>query len=439
MLFNSLQFLLFFMVVTLSYYQLPHQRSRVMLLLLASCYFYMTFIPVYILVLGGTVGIDYWAGLRIARSEGRTRKAWLGASIAANVGVLGFFKYTNFFLHSVAPHGPVLNILLPIGLSFHTFQAMSYTIEVYRGRQEPERDFALYALYVLFYPQLVAGPIERPQHVLPQLRAYQAYDWNNVKEGLARMAWGFFKKVVIADRLAMAVDYSYDHLQTQGSVYLALSAVLYAFQIYGDFSGYTDIALGSARVMGIRLMENFEEPYRAGGMSEFWSRWHISLSTWFRDYVYIPLGGNRRHRKRNVMITFLLSGLWHGANWTFVAWGGLHGLLATFFNKRKPGRLVTFLLVTLLWIFFRAPGVRTAVTYIGYIFRFRRGLSGYGLNAAELALSVALIAVMLFREHRWKGHLVRNNVHFAGYLALMATVCYFLGVFNENQFIYFQF
>ncbi|TDW96172.1 MBOAT family O-acyltransferase [Dinghuibacter silviterrae] len=431
MLFNSLQFLVFFMVVTLSYYQLTRQKTRILLLLVAGCYFYMTFVPWYILILGGMIVIDFLAALQIGRSRGYTRRAWLTASIAANVGLLVVFKYAHFL------HLPFPYLILPIGLSFHTFQAMSYTIEVYRGRQEPEQDFSVYALYVLFYPQLVAGPIERPQHLLPQLREYREYRWDNVKEGLARMFWGFFKKVVIADRLGMAVDYSYDHLHTQGSLHLFTSALLYSFQIYADFSGYCDIGIGAARVMGIGLMENFDEPYTAGSIASFWTRWHISLSTWFRDYVYIPLGG-KHQRKRNVMITFLLSGLWHGANWTFVLWGGLHGLLALL-GRKRIGMILTFLATTFLWVFFRARGIRQAGAYLAGIFSFRSGAPGYGLNPVELGLSFVLIAIMLFREHRWKSHFIRSDTRFALFAGSMTLVCYYLGVFNENQFIYFQF
>ncbi len=451
--FISLQFLLFFMVVTLTYYRLPDQKKRVALLLFASCYFYMCFVPRYILILGTMILIDYVAGLKIARNEGKRRKTWLVVSIIANVGILAFFKYFNFLLenlervvHLVFPavHLPGLDILLPIGLSFHTFQAMSYTIEVYRGNQPPEKNFLVYALYVMFYPQLVAGPIERPQNVLPQLHRYQPYDWNNVKEGLSRMAWGFFKKVVIADRLAIAVDYSYDHQGTLSAGGLLVAAILYSFQIYCDFSGYSDIAIGAARVMGIRLMENFNEPYGSATITQFWTRWHISLSSWFRDYIYIPLGGNRRGAKRkkiNMLIVFLLSGLWHGANWTFVAWGGLHGMLAAFLPRKGKGLMIpiNFLLVTLLWVFFRSSGLRQALIYLGRIFTWSGGISRFGLNQAELFLSFGLIAIMLLREHRVKGYLIKSNFAFGAYIGFMAIICYFLGVFNENQFIYFQF
>jgi alginate O-acetyltransferase complex protein AlgI len=461
--FISLQFLVFFMVVTLSYYQLQNQRMRITLLLAASCYFYMAFVPKYILILGGTIVIDYLAGLQIARSTGRARKSWLVLSIIANVGVLAFFKYYNFLsgniqplIHFLSPTTdiPFLKILLPIGLSFHTFQAMSYTIEVYRGKQPAEKDFLTYALYVMFYPQLVAGPIERPQNVLPQLHRFQEYDRNNIKEGLARMLWGLFKKAVIADRLAVMVDYCYNHTSTLSSGSLLVGAIFYSFQIYCDFSGYCDIGIGAAKVMGIRLMENFNEPYRSGSISEFWTRWHISLSSWFRDYVYIPLGGNRlgeKRRKLNVLFVFLLSGLWHGANWTFVIWGGLHGLMTAFFpGKIKTGRgkslvrtafftLFNFGIVTLFWVFFRSTSFRSALHYLQGIFRWAGGVFNIGVNIREVWASVILIILMLCRERFRKSYLIKSRPAYAGYFAGLVVVCYLLGVFNENQFIYFQF
>lgn len=462
--FTSLQFLVFFMVVTLGYYRLKDQKMRVLLLLAASCYFYMAFVPQYILILLGTIVIDYFAGIQIARSSGKSRRMWLILSIIANVGILAFFKYYNFllvtflpFIYWLSPESniPLLDIVLPIGLSFHTFQAMSYTIEVYRGNQPPERNFLTYALYVLFYPQLVAGPIERPQNVLPQLHEFKSYDRNAVREGLGRMLWGFFKKVVIADRLSMMVDYCFDHTSTLSSASLAAGAIFYSFQIYCDFSGYSDIGIGAARVMGIRLMENFDEPYRARTMSEFWTRWHISLSTWFRDYVYIPLGGSRKgegRRKLNVVIVFLLSGLWHGANWTFVVWGGLHGLLTSFLPGRKRNDqskssflasllwvLLTFGVVTMLWVFFRSPSISDAVFYLKSIFVWRGGDFNVGLHIHEVWFSVIVIAIMLFREQLGKHFLIRKNLAYACYFALFVTLCYLFGVFNENQFIYFQF
>lgn len=461
MLFNSLQFLVFFLIVTLSYYRLKNQTARVWLLLLASCYFYMAFVPKYILILGFTILIDYLAGLQIARSNGPQRKAWLIASIIANVGILAYYKYFNFLVGNLNHlfqftssnyQIPFIEIILPIGLSFHTFQAMSYTIEVYRGNQPPEKSIVTYALYVMFYPQLVAGPIERPQNVLHQLHEYKTYNWENVKEGLARMLWGFFKKVVIADRLAMAVDYVYGAQESVSHWSLIVAAVFYSFQIYCDFSGYSDIGIGAAKVMGIRLMENFNQPYLSSNITTFWSRWHISLSTWFRDYVYIPLGGNRKgelRRRINVFIVFILSGLWHGANWTFVAWGSLHGVFVTLLRGKKTiaGKtlvnalliMVNFALVTLLWVFFRSPHISDALQFLTGIFTLQKGSSLIGINNTEAIFAMCLIIVMLIRESKLGSHYIASNTKFALYVILMVVSCYFFGVFEENQFIYFQF
>ena len=314
----------------------------------------MVFVPKYLLVLFGTIVIDYFAGLWIENAAGLRRRRLLVISLVANIGILAVFKYYDFAVENIerlltaagaARHVPrllevlpeallpgdhstlVSHLLLPIGLSFHTFQAMSYTIEVYRGNQKAEHHFGIYALYVMFYPQLVAGPIERPQNVLWQYHQYFAYNWENVKAGLMRMAWGFFKKLVIADRLALIVDPAYGNVAGHNGLSLLVATFCYTIQIYCDFSAYSDIAIGAARVMGYDLMENFRTPYVATSITDFWRRWHISLSTWFRDYFYIPLGGNRKGEVRryvNLFLTFLVSGIWHGANWTFVVWGGLH-------------------------------------------------------------------------------------------------------------------
>lgn len=363
MLFNSLQFLLFFTVVTLGYFSLKW-RGRWVLLLLSSCYFYMVLKPEYIVILFLTIVIDYIAGIWIEKSSGKTRRWLLILSLVSNVGILAFFKYLGFFTENLtwlfeqigmpAVADQVFSLgnrvfikvlhlfgesgissfkdnksILPVGLSFHTFQAMSYTIEVYRGNQKAERHFGIYSLYVMFYPQLVAGPIERPQNVLWQFHSYFKYDRENVKAGLMQMAFGLFKKLVIADRLSMLVDSAYSDPSQQNGMTLLVATFFYTFQIYCDFSGYSDVAIGAARVMGFTLMENFRTPYIAQSVSEFWRRWHISLSTWFRDYLYIPLGGNRKGPFRqylNMLIVFLASGLWHGPNWTYVIWGGLNGL-----------------------------------------------------------------------------------------------------------------
>jgi D-alanyl-lipoteichoic acid acyltransferase DltB (MBOAT superfamily) len=461
MTFISLQFLVFFMVVTLWFFRLKNQKGRIWLLLIASCYFYMSFIPEYILILGGTIIVDYFAGIQIEKSEGSNRKFWLVLSIIANIGTLAVFKYYNFFIDNIHTgflffgkplQLPLLKMALPIGLSFHTFQALSYTIEVYRRKQPAERNFVVYALYVMFYPQLVAGPIERPQNVIPQLKEFRPYNWDNVKEGLARMCWGFFKKVVIADRLAMVVERTFGHTAETSSAALFMGAVFYSFQIYCDFSGYSDIALGAAKVMNIRLMENFKEPYLSGSLSEFWTRWHISLSTWFRDYLYIPLGGNRKgewRRRMNIMAVFLLSGLWHGANWTFIIWGLLHGLFVLILVRKINsdgsavgkllGVLFNFIVVTFLWIFFRAENLHAAWVYIKSICSFRGGSNYITLNPVEFIFSILIVFIMLFREKYLPRHIISSNSRFWVYLFSMVIICYFFGVFKENQFIYFQF
>ncbi len=290
MLFNSAAFLIFFPVVTTAYFLLPH-RFRWLLLLAASCYFYMAFIPKYILILAVTITVDYFAGLGLEKYEGRTKRWVLLASILTNIGMLAFFKYFNFANENLAQLAKFIGwnyplhslaIILPIGLSFHTFQSLSYTIEVYRGRQQAERHFGYLALYVMYYPQLVAGPIERPQNILHQLHTEQHFEYRRVTDGLKWMAWGMFKKVVIADRMVLFVNPVYNDPAQHTGPALVFATLAFAVQIYCDFSGYSDIALGSAQVMGVRLMKNFDHPYFARSISEFWRRWHISLSTWFR-------------------------------------------------------------------------------------------------------------------------------------------------------------
>ncbi len=421
MLFNSFDFLLFFPVVTGIFFALPH-RFRWLWLLLASCYFYMAFVLLYILILFFIILVDYVAGLGIAASTGSRRKAILLISLLTNVGLLAAFKYFNFFATNLSTAFgaagwsvsiPLLSWALPIGLSFHTFQAMSYTIEVYRGHQEPERHLGIYALYVLFYSQMVAGPIERPQNILPQLHARQSFRYDDVVMGLQMIGWGLFKKVVIADRLAGMVNMVYDHPRQFGGPTLVWATVLFAFQIFCDFSGYSNIALGTARVMGFRLMQNFDRPYFAKNVTEFWRRWHISLSTWFRDYVYIPLGGNRVPMWRqvvNVLIVFGLSGLWHGANWTFLIWGGLHGVYLTVelvarrgVRRSQPvyslgGKVWragwTFLLVSFAWIFFRAATVSDAFYIVRHL------TTGWSYTLAHLHEAAFVRANVLLGESR---------------------------------------
>ncbi len=474
MAFDSLQFILFFIVVTLLYYSL-NKTGRWILLLLVSCYFYIVFKPIYILILFLTIAIDYLAGIWIARASGKKRKWLLVLSIVSNVGILAIFKYFDFavknlnfiswklnfglslpLLHQINP-----DIILPIGLSFHTFQAMSYTIEVYRGNQKPEQHFGLYALYVMFYPQLVAGPIERPQNVLPQFHVFQKYDFENVKAGLVRMAFGFFKKVVIADRLAMMQGPVYLDPVNHNGFTLLVATFFYTFRIYCDFSGYSDIALGAAQTMGFRLMENFNTPYSSKSIAEFWGRWHISLSTWFRDYLYIPLGGNRVAEGRayfNRFFVFLVSGLWHGASWNFVIWGGLHGLylMAASIRDKYLGFLkipenpftnvlqliFTFGLVMLTWVFFAVGdgSVNHSFLILKKIatFSFNEPIQS-NISTPEMIFSGILILVLLLKE-QFLLHIPTKQTwaFYLTFLSLMAAN-YFFGVFNSNQFIYFQF
>jgi alginate O-acetyltransferase complex protein AlgI len=471
--FDSLQFVLFFFtVITLAYYSL--RQGRWLLLLLASCYFYMVFKPAYILILFLTIVIDYFAGIWIEQAESPKRKWLLVLSIITNVGILAIFKYFDFF--SVNFNGlvykfgidlqlPLLkqlnpDLILPIGLSFHTFQAMSYTIEVYRGNQKSERHFGIYALYVMFYPQLVAGPIERPQNVLWQFHKYFEYDFENVKEGLMQMAFGFLKKVVIADRLAMMQGPAYLDPQHHNGLTLLVATFFYTFRIYCDFSGYSDIALGAARVMGFKLMDNFNTPYASASIAEFWGRWHISLSTWFRDYLYIPLGGNKRGEGRayfNRMFVFLVSGLWHGANWNFVIWGGLHGfylLMASvrdkYFKINTPKNALyaglqvafTFVLVMLTWVFFAVGNgsVRNSFLILKKIalLSFTDPIQSK-LNVIEMWFSLALIVLLVLKEKYLLQIPTKNTTWFFVLFFLLILVNYFFGVFNANQFIYFQF
>lgn len=484
MLFNSFHFLVFFIVVTSLYFALPY-KNRWFLLLISSCYFYMAFVPIYILILGFTIVIDYFAGIYIENATGKKKKFYLIFSLIANIGVLAIFKYYNFIntnlsflLHGFALSNPLpyLSILLPIGLSFHTFQAMSYTIEVYRGNQKAERHFGIYSLYVMFYPQLVAGPIERPQNLLHQFREHFDFNYERVTSGLRLMAWGLFKKVVIADRLAIVVDTVYNNPEQHNSLTLIIATIFFAFQIFCDFSGYSDMAIGAARVMGFKLMTNFDKPYQSKSIHEFWKRWHISLSTWFRDYFYISLGGNRVSIPRwylNLFLVFLVSGLWHGANWTFVIWGALHGFYLVFalitkgfrekFNKiffldRFPiiSALTTFALVSFAWIFFRANNVQSAFYIAKNIFtgipdlisklQSHQSIYKYvGLSTNEIILSIALI---LFLEtiHYIQTKIniseifIRKPFYFrwAVYYGLVLAIL-FLGVYENRQFIYFQF
>lgn len=436
MTFNSFLFLLFFPVVVSVYFMMPH-KWRWAWLLLASCCFYMAFIPIYILVMFLLVIIDYTAALLIERHQGWQRKMIVVISIVSTCSVLFVFKYFDFFNMSAAFLADYfdyqysvknLSLILPLGLSFHTFQSLGYVIDVYRGTQKAQRHMGIYAVYVMFFPQLVAGPIERARHLVPQFFEKHHFDAVRVSSGLKLMLWGLFQKVVIADRLAILVNQVYANPSEYNGLGLMLATVFFAFQIYCDFSGYSDIAIGAAEVMGFQLVRNFRQPYLATSIADFWHRWHISLSTWFRDYVYLSLGGNRvsvRRWQLNILITFVISGLWHGANWTFLVWGALHGLYYLFSRMTSSARQrivhliglsrlsfgykawqmgVTFALVCFAWIFFRANHLTDAGYIVGHLLSdwgqgLNFGVTGpaaLGLTFKEFLLSLALIIFLLW-------------------------------------------
>ena len=484
MLFNSFAFAVFFPIVTALYFVLPH-RGRVPLLLASSCWFYMAFVPRYILILAVLILVDYVAGRLIERATGRHRTVVLVLSLCANVGMLAFFKYFNFINDNLAGLASALgwnygiaglSILLPIGLSFHTFQSMSYTIEVYRGAFPAERSLLHFATYVMFYPQLVAGPIERPQNLLHQFREVHRWDWARVASGAQLMASGFFKKIVIADRAAIIVNTVYTDPSRFSGAELLVGTAFFAVQIYCDFAGYSEIARGCARVMGFELMRNFDAPYLARDIATFWRRWHISLSTWFRDYLYVPLGGSRAGVARgcvNLAIVFLVSGLWHGANWTFVAWGALHAAYMVVYVLSAPIRrraadtftgatkvaldtmswLLTLLLVGLAWVFFRASHVTDAVTILRRIvadftptgtWTLHPGLTDVqfglaltcmaGLFAIEFAGRPTPVSTRIAAWPRWQ----RWGAYYAFALAFVVAIV--LSPDTKPQpFIYFQF
>ena len=434
MLFNSIDFLLFFPLVTAVYFLLPH-RVRWIWLLAASYYFYMSWNVKYALLIVLSTLTTYAGGLLIHRAEAvpderrrvRRKKLWVFLSFAANLSILFFFKYFNFFLDNlsaaltlmgIAFKRPAFDVVLPVGISFYTFQALSYTVDVYRGEVEPEKNPFRYALFVSFFPQLVAGPIERSKHLLGQLCERRDFDPDRARDGMLLMLWGMFEKIVVADRLAILVDYVYDNYAQLPGAAVALATVFFAFQIYCDFAGYSHIAIGAAQVLGVSLMENFRRPYLARSAAEFWRRWHISLSTWFRDYLYIPLGGNRKGKLRkycNTMITFLVSGLWHGANWSFVVWGGLNGAYQVVGEILAPVRervcralrinrerfvwrllrtVFTFCLVDFAWLFFRAPSFSAARGMLAHMARHFE-LSALPGQLFDLKLDVPNFLVVL--------------------------------------------
>lgn len=473
MLFNSFEFLIFFPIVTVLYFLLPH-RFRWIHLLAASCYFYMAFVPAYILILFATIIIDYIGGILIERFDGRKRKWTLIITIASNIAVLCVFKYYDFFVGNVnellATVGyktepfPYLQMVLPIGLSFHTFQALSYIIEIGRGNFKAEKHFGIYSLYVMFYPQLVAGPIERPQNLLHQFHERKYFTSENLIVGVKLILWGLFKKIVIADRLAIYVNNVYDKADTVESYHLWLAAfVFFPLQVYCDFSGYSTIAVGTARVMGFKLMENFNRPFASVTTSELWNRWHISLSTWFRDYVYQPLVINFRDWGKvtvpfALLITFMLSGLWHGAGWNFIFYGLFQGLVissefllgikAAKLRKTSAGRLkgmvVTYFLFAFSLIFFRSENVQQAFTVIKRLFALPQAGPDVTISFSTLAYVLSLTSILFvlyFEKSRsqkllYDSRSLRTDIVFS---SAMVVLMLSLGIFHNLSFIYFQF
>lgn len=468
MLFNSYEFLTFFTVAVFVYYAVPH-RIRWMVLLAGSYYFYACWKLEYLSLILLSTLIDYGAAIAIAASNrSQRRKALLLLSLASNLGILFFFKYANFFSSSLqAAFGsfnifvdvPVYTYLLPVGISFYTFQSMSYTIDVYRGSREPERHLGLFALYVAFFPQLVAGPIERSTHLLPQFGQKVSFNSDQVQAGLRLMLLGYFKKLVIADNLAVYVDAVFNTPDQVVGWPILIAGYFFGLQIYCDFSAYTDIARGAAKIMGFDLMENFRAPYLSKSVKEFWGRWHISLSTWFRDYVYLPLGGNRVGPLRwtgNILLVFVLSGLWHGANWTFVCWGLVHGIWmnverglkrVSLFRVPWVGWLVTFHVVTFSWFFFRAGNMGEFVTLMRHlvdiephnVWRVNHLIQPLQFIVAGLAaIWVVLydcIRVDLFGLRQLQLPLPVRWVA----MQVAIVLIMFLGAGDRSAFIYFQF
>jgi D-alanyl-lipoteichoic acid acyltransferase DltB (MBOAT superfamily) len=482
MAFNSLHFLIFFSVVALGYFSLPH-RHRWVLLLGASYYFYMSWKAEYAVLLLFSTAVPWAAALAMDRTDSRgARRLLLGLGIAVGLGLLSAFKYLNFVsdslrvIHaawSISLDLPYLRVLLPVGISFYTFHTLSYIIDVYRGQLRPERHFGIFAAGVAFFPPLVAGPIERPRNLLPQFRTPHRPDERRIADGLWLMLWGFFLKIVIADRLAGYVDAVYNDAAGFSGLPLLAATYLYSYQIYCDFAGYSLIAIGAARVLGFSLMENFRRPYSAASAAEFWRRWHISLSSWLRDYLYIPLGGNRRGTGRrclNLFVVFFICGLWHGAGWTFITWGVLHslyligGVVTGPLRAKAAGRLglsrlprlhgalkvlITFHLATFAWIFFRANTMDDAVHVATHLFSWRTPLFSdfppVFSNPADLGIALGAILVMEAVHFLQEKGMLREMLAgkplwitwAASYGAVFAILLF--GVFRKTPFIYFQF
>ena len=470
MLFNSFEFFIFLPIVFVLYWFVLNKRLTIqnLLVLLASYVFYGWWDYRFLSLIAISTVVDYFVGLTIYKSQkSSVRKKWLLVSVLFNLGLLGFFKYYNFFIESwvelLSSAGYnlentwTLSVILPVGISFYTFQTMSYSIDIYRKQLKPTKDFIAFAAFVSFFPQLVAGPIERASNLLPQMLKSRKFNKDETVINLELIVWGLFKKVVIADSIAPVVSDIFNNYTEYSGGTLILGAVFFAFQIYCDFSGYSDIAIGTAKLFGFDLMTNFNFPYFSRSIGEFWRRWHISLSTWFRDYLYIPLGGSRGEtwkKIRNVFVIFLVSGFWHGANWTFIAWGGIHALLfipsfilgtnrkhlevnnsaketVLFQIKNILQALFTFIVVTLAWIFFRANSIQDAINYISRINSLKWNDSSL-IIVSDIILVIILLALDAFRYKKYKIHII----------IWILMVIAIIGCLNREtpaEFIYFQF
>jgi alginate O-acetyltransferase complex protein AlgI len=477
MLFNSISFAVFLPIVFLLYWFATkgNFKRQNVLLLVASYFFYGCWDWRFLFLLIFSTLLDYYTGIKMSEATSQGKKRfWFWLSVGVNLGFLGIFKYYNFFAVSFSEalshlgfqaNFWTLQVILPVGISFYTFHGLSYVIDIYNDRIKPERNFIHYSVFVCFFPLLVAGPIERATHLLPQILRKREFEYEKAVDGLRQILWGLFKKIVIADNCATYANDIFNSYQIQSASTLLIGAIFFAFQIYGDFSGYSDIAIGTARLFGIELLRNFAYPYFSRDIAEFWRRWHISLTTWFRDYVYIPLGGSRGGRwvsVRNTFIIFLLSGFWHGANWTFIAWGAFHALLflpLLLLQKNRKntnliaeGRLLpnltevvqmltTFMFVVIGWIFFRAPSITAAFGYIGGLF----DKSIIRLPNVDLSKILPLILILLVvewiqrgKKHGLEIHSIRSHVFkFAIYFSFIVLIIVFGG--KSDTFIYFQF